>query len=105
MTAQHVTVVDEGMYRVTEPQPRSAAKAAEQARKGRPAGASRAGRPPVPEDRIKYAADVYRDHLQSSPRQAVMDALAVPGSTADRYIARARAAGYLPATSPGKANG
>ncbi|TYP88430.1 hypothetical protein [Blastococcus xanthinilyticus] len=105
MTAQHVEEVADGVYGIRDPEPRQASKAAERARRGRGATAARTGRRPVPTDRIRYTAEVYRDHLQSGPRQAVIDHLGVTGSTADRYIARARAAGFLPATTPGKAKG
>jgi hypothetical protein len=62
----------------------------------------RSGRPRTSRERLKKVAEVYREHFDRRPTTAVGWAFGVKYRTAARYVEQARAAGYLPATSPGK---
>lgn len=71
----------------------------------------RRGRPPRSADatRTLYeeAARIYNEALASrlAPLDAITEEMHVGRSTAGKYVARARAAGLLPPTTPGKARG
>jgi hypothetical protein len=51
---------------------------------------------------LEQIAGVYRRNLHDRPTQAVSDAFGIKHSTAAEYVRRARAAGLLPPTTPGK---
>jgi hypothetical protein len=54
---------------------------------------------------LQEVARVYREHLTEAPVEAVARAMGYPLSTAPRKVQQARAAGYLPPTTPGKRRG
>jgi hypothetical protein len=64
------------------------------------ARASRRGE--VTHAELKEVASVYREHLDASPTRAVSLLLGYSERTAARRVQQARAAGLLPATTPGK---
>jgi hypothetical protein len=88
----------EGGTPVTGPPPEqlsAAARAGHPARKGRPRTATRA--------ELEHVAQVYRDHVEGSPVQAVQQICGYGSErTAARRVEQARAAGLLPQTTPGK---
>lgn len=51
---------------------------------------------------LERVADVYREHIDSAPTRAVAVVLGYDGRTAARRVQRAREAGLLPPTTPGK---
>jgi hypothetical protein len=66
--------------------------------------AARRGNGPRKVDRafLEQVAGVYGRNLHDRPTQAVSDAFGIAHSTAAEYVRRARAAGLLPPTTPGK---
>ncbi len=62
----------------------------------------RSGRPRMSRERLQKIADVYREHFDSRPTDAVRRAFGVSDRTAARYVDHARKAGLLPSTTPGK---
>jgi hypothetical protein len=56
----------------------------------------------ITDDMLAEIAQVYRDHLDEGPWQAIQDRFRVSESTAGRYVLLARKAGHLPATTAGK---
>jgi Family of unknown function (DUF6214) len=63
---------------------------------------ARSGRPRIPQERLQEVADVYREHIEERPTEAVSRAFGVSHRTAARYVQQAREAGLLPDTTPGK---
>jgi hypothetical protein len=51
---------------------------------------------------LQKVADVYRQHFEKGPTEAVSRSFGVSHRTAARYVQQARAAGNLPDTDPGK---
>jgi hypothetical protein len=63
------------------------------------------GRPrTVTPERLRKVTEVYRQHFENRPTQAVARAFGVSHRTAARYVQQARSAGLLPETEPGKKN-
>lgn len=54
---------------------------------------------------LAQVAQIYREHLDHAPVQAVAKVLGVERWSAGRYVSAARQRGYLPPTSQGKARG
>lgn len=80
---------------VTTPIPdREGIRTVQKARSGRPRS--------VTDTRLDRAADLYRDHIEDRPVQAVAVAFGVSDRTAARYIEKCRETGRLPKTTPGK---
>jgi hypothetical protein len=63
---------------------------------------ARIGRPRVSPKHLERVARVYREHVDDRPTHAVWRAFGGSYRTAARNIERARAAGLLPPTAPGK---
>jgi hypothetical protein len=63
---------------------------------------ARVGRPRVSSEHLEKVAKVYREHSDDRPTYAVQRAFGGSYRTAARDIERARAAGLLPPTTPGK---
>jgi hypothetical protein len=63
---------------------------------------ARSGRPRIPQERLQEVADVYREHIEDRPTEAVSRAFGVSHRTAARYVQQARGADLLPDTTPGK---
>ena len=63
---------------------------------------ARSGRPRITGERLQKVAEIYRQHVDDRPTEAVARAFGVSHRTAARYADQARKAGLLPATSPGK---
>ena len=63
---------------------------------------ARSGRPRIPQERLEKVADVYREHIEDRPTEAVSGAFGVSHRTAARYVQQAREGGLLPDTTPGK---
>jgi len=62
-----------------------------------------AGRPrTVTPERLQKVAEVYRQHFNQRPTEAVARSFGVSHRTAARYVQQARSAGLLPETEPGK---
>lgn len=64
--------------------------------------AARSGRPRISRERLARVAEIYREHIDSRPTEAVRRAFGVKDRTAARYVEQARQAGLLPPTTPGK---
>jgi len=79
-------------FRDAEPQLR---KAVSTARRGRPARK-------LNREFLEQVAEVYRRNVDDRPTQTVSEAFGISHSTAAEYVRRARAAGLLPPTTPGK---
>jgi transposase len=63
----------------------------------------RPGRPrKMTRERLQRIADVYRQHVDGRPTDAVAKAFGVSPRTAARHVGQARDAGLLPPTTPGK---
>jgi hypothetical protein len=62
----------------------------------------RSGRSRMSRERLEKVADVYRQHVDARPTEAVARAFGVEHRTAARYVQQARAADLLPPTTPGK---
>ncbi len=62
----------------------------------------RSRRPRISRERLQKVAEVYRQHFDKRPTEAVARAFDVSHRTAARYVQQARAAGHLPKTEPGK---
>ncbi len=62
----------------------------------------RSGRSRMSPERLQKIADVYRQHVDARPTEAVARAFGVSHRTAARYVDQARKADLLPPTSPGK---
>lgn len=62
----------------------------------------RSGRARVSQERLSKVAEVYREHVNDRPTEAVSRAFGVSHRTAARYVQRARDLGLLPPTVPGK---
>lgn len=54
------------------------------------------------DEELQKVADIYREHVNQAPVDAVRDALDVSRATASRRIREARDRGFLPMTSQGK---
>jgi hypothetical protein len=94
-----VTPVPDGsvfnwMWRQTEENAERARRAAYEARKARRGAVTTAA--------LEEVAKVYRENLEGSPTRAVSLFLGYSQRTAARRVEQARAAGLLPATTPGK---
>lgn len=64
---------------------------------------ARSGRPrTITSERLQKVAEVYRQHFDKRPTEAVMRSFGVSHRTAARYVQQARAAGHLPETDPGR---
>jgi hypothetical protein len=64
--------------------------------------ARKARRGSVTRAELERVAQVYREHVDSTPTKAVADLLGYEMRTAARRVERARADGLLPPTTPGK---
>lgn len=62
----------------------------------------RSGRPRKSDEHLHKVAEIYREHEQQRPTEAVMRAFGTSYRTAARDVQKARIAGILPATTPGK---
>lgn len=62
----------------------------------------RSGRPRKPVEHLQKVAEIYRDHVDGRPTEAVAAAFGKSHRTAARYVEDARKAGLLPPTTPGK---
>lgn len=62
----------------------------------------RTRRPRISREHLKNVAEVYRQHFDKRPTEAVARTFDVSHRTAARYVQQARAAGHLPETDPGK---
>ncbi|MCI4674788.1 hypothetical protein [Candidatus Mycolicibacterium alkanivorans] len=62
----------------------------------------RSGRTRMSRERLLKVVEVYREHIDARPTEAVERAFDVSHRTAARYVQQARDAGLLPATTPGK---
>jgi hypothetical protein len=62
----------------------------------------RSGRTRMSHERLQKVADLYRQHVNDRPTEAVARAFGVSHRTAARYVDQARKADLLPPTSPGK---
>jgi hypothetical protein len=62
----------------------------------------RSGRPRISRERLVRVAEIYREHFDARPTDAVRRAFGVSDRTAARYVENARKAGLLPPTTPGK---
>jgi hypothetical protein len=82
------------MWRQTEEHALKVQRATYEARKARRGTVTRAA--------LEEVAKVYRENLESSPTRAVRQLLGYSERTAARRVQQARAAGLLPATTPGK---
>jgi hypothetical protein len=51
---------------------------------------------------LQKVSEIYRQHFADRPTESVARAFNVKHRTAARYVQRARSAGYLPPTDPGK---
>jgi len=61
------------------------------------------GRPrTVTPERLQKVAEIYRQHFEQRPTEAVARSFGVSHRTAARYVQQARSAGLLPETEPGK---
>ncbi|OBG91254.1 hypothetical protein A5698_20965 [Mycobacterium sp. E136] len=61
------------------------------------------GRPrTVTPELLEKVAEIYSDHVSDRPTEAVKRSFGVEHRTAARYVQKARAAGLLPPTVPGK---
>ncbi|WP_414944542.1 hypothetical protein [Amycolatopsis sp. cmx-11-32] len=56
----------------------------------------------ITDDFLREVAETYRANVDGSPTKAVEEKYGVEYRTAARWVERARAKGYLPATTPGK---
>ncbi len=61
-----------------------------------------AARRSITPEMLEGVAQIYRKHVDGQPTDAVRRAFGVEYRTAAKYVQRARAAGLLPATTPGK---
>jgi len=62
----------------------------------------RSGRSRMSQERLLKVVEVYREHINDRPTEAVERAFGVSHRTAARYVQQARTAGLLPTTTPGK---
>jgi hypothetical protein len=62
----------------------------------------RRGRSRLTPEQLEQVAQVYREHFDTRPTQAVAAAFGKSDRTAARYVDEARKAGILPPTSPGQ---
>lgn len=62
----------------------------------------RTKRPQISREHLKNVSEVYRQHFDTRPTEAVSRTFGVSHRTAARYVQKARAAGYLPDTDRGK---
>ncbi|KZS80269.1 hypothetical protein B4U45_27885 [Mycobacterium persicum] len=62
----------------------------------------RTGRSRMSQEQLQKVAEVYREHIDTRPTQAVAAAFGKSDRMAARYVDLARKAGLLPPTSPGK---
>lgn len=62
----------------------------------------RSGRSRMSQERLSKVAEVYREHVNDRPTEAVSRAFGVSHRTAARYVQQARDLRLLPPTSPGK---
>ena len=60
------------------------------------------GRPRISRERLQQVAEIYRDHFDDRPTEAVATAFNKDRRTAARYVRLARDAGFLPDTTKGK---
>jgi uncharacterized protein (DUF2267 family) len=64
---------------------------------------ARKGRPRISREQLQNVANVYRQHIDARPTDAVRRAFGFSSHrTAARYVERARKLGLLPETDPGK---
>ncbi len=62
----------------------------------------RSGRPRISREHLRSVAEIYRQHFDKRPTEAVARSFGVSHRTAARYVQQARAAGHLPKTDRGK---
>jgi hypothetical protein len=62
----------------------------------------RSGRSRMSQERLSQVADIYREHINDRPTEAVKRAFGVQHRTAARYVQQARERGLLPPTVRGK---
>jgi hypothetical protein len=67
-------------------------------------GLAMKGRPRISREHLEQVANIYRDHIDGRPTEAVATAFGKDRRTAARYVRLARDAGYLPDTTRGKRN-
>lgn len=67
-------------------------------------GLAMKGRPRISREHLEQVAEIYREHIDGRPTDAVATAFGRDPRTAGRYIRMARDAGLLPATTRGKRN-
>ncbi|GAB1811127.1 DUF6214 family protein [Mycobacterium sp. MUNTM1] len=63
---------------------------------------ARSGRPRMSPEHLQKVAEIYREHINDRPTEAVRLAFGKEHRTAARYVQQAREAGLLPPTTPGK---
>lgn len=63
---------------------------------------ARSGRPRKSHEHLQKVAEIYREHTQERPTEAVMRAFGTSYRTAARDVQKAREAALLPPTTPGK---
>lgn len=97
--ARQITASDE--HSISAEIPGSVVAAAEAFRRARRGKAARKLTPAF----LAGVADVYRANFDGNPTQAVARAYGAQPRTASLYVARARAAGFLSPTLPGKKGG
>jgi len=90
----HLRMESGGIMQVAGPEARATAR--------REVARARVGRPAVSSEYLEKVAKVYREHSDDRPTHAVQRAFGGSYRTAARNIERARAAGLLPPTTPGK---
>jgi hypothetical protein len=62
----------------------------------------RSGRPRIAHEHLQKVAEIYREHIEGRPTEAVSRAFGVSHRTAARHVQQARDAGLLTGTTPGK---
>jgi DNA-binding transcriptional regulator LsrR (DeoR family) len=63
---------------------------------------ARSGRPCISRERLQKVAEIYREHIDDRPTEAVSRTFGISHRTAARYVQQARESGLLPDTTPGK---
>jgi hypothetical protein len=63
---------------------------------------ARSGRTRISQERLLKAAEIYREHVDGRPTEAIARAFGVSHRTAARYVQHARKSGLLSPTTPGK---
>ena len=63
---------------------------------------AKSGRPRISRERLQKVAEIYRQHFDDRPTEAVAHAFGKDRRTAARYVRLARDAGFLPDTTKGK---